>query len=146
MVKEHQGKGKALGRLKITDKDYNKIAGWIDDDAVTQEMYVEQLDGLLELGERSDKDALAATKLGDAGGDLMALWDKMDKGALKSDEALQQAEAVVRRKSSEGAVLMAWHGFSTRVFLQRELKTRVENPCHSKHGPFQIQRRTSRRA
>jgi hypothetical protein len=34
----------------------------------------------------------------------MALWDKMDKGSLKSDEALQQAEAVVRRKSSEGAV------------------------------------------
>ena len=104
MVKEHQGKGKALGRLKITDKDYNKIAGWIDDDAVTQEMYVEQLDGLLELGERSDKDALAATKLGDAGGDLMALWEKMDKGSLKSEEALQQAEAVVRRKTSEGAL------------------------------------------
>jgi hypothetical protein len=102
IVKEHQGKGRALGRLKVTEKDFNKIAGWIEDDAVTQEMYVDQLDQLLELGERSDTDALNATKLGDAGQDLMSLWDKMDRGSLKSDEALKQAEAVVRKKAGEG--------------------------------------------
>lgn len=102
MVKEHQGKGRALGRLNITAKDHARIAGWIEDDAVTQEMYVEQLDQLLDLGEQSDRDALNAAKLGEAGQDLVALWDKMDTGALKQDEALQQAEEVVRRKSREG--------------------------------------------
>ena len=104
MVKEHQGKGRALGRLKITAKDFSKISGWIEDDAVTQEMYVEQLDQLLEIGEQSDRDALAANKLGDAGQDLMSLWDKMDGGTLKTDEALKQAEEVVRRKNCEGTV------------------------------------------
>jgi hypothetical protein len=100
MVKEHQAKGKALGRLKITDKDMSKISGWIEDDAVNQEVYTERLDQLLELGERSDTDALNATKLGDAGSDLMALWDKLDAGAMKPQEALQKAEEVVRRRAS----------------------------------------------
>lgn len=101
VVKEHQGKGKALGRLKIGPKDFAKISDWIDDDSVTQEMYTEQLDQLLEMGEQSDKDALNATKLGDAGQDLMALWSKLDAGAMKPEEALQKAEEVVRRKTGE---------------------------------------------
>ena len=102
MVKEHQNKSGALGRLKITEKDHDRISGWIEDDAVTQEMYVEQLDSLLDLGEQSDRDALNAAKLGEAGQDLVALWDKMDKGTLKSDEALKQAEEVVRQKAKQG--------------------------------------------
>jgi len=100
MVKEHQGKGRALGRLNVTEKDFARIGGWIEDDAVTQEAYVERLDQLLDMGEQSDKDALAQTKLGDAGQDLMSLWDKLDRGAMKSDEALQRAEEVVRRRAT----------------------------------------------
>jgi hypothetical protein len=100
MVKEHQGKGRALGRLKVTDTDMAKISGWIEDDAVTQDLYTERLDQLLELGERSDTDALNATKLGDAGSDLMALWDKLDSGTMQPQEALQKAEEAVRRRTA----------------------------------------------
>lgn len=103
MVKEHQGKGRALGRLKITDKDMSKISGWIEDDAVTQDLYTERLDSLLELGDRSDLDALNATKLGDAGSDLMALWDKLDTGSIQPKEALAKAEEAVRARNGERA-------------------------------------------
>src|SRR6185436_14215418 len=56
VVKENSGRGKALGRLNLTDKDVARISGWIEDDAVTQDMYQERLDSLLELGAQSDKD------------------------------------------------------------------------------------------
>src|SRR5215471_15811656 len=59
MVKENTERGRALGRLNVTDKDVAKITGWIEDDSVTQDMYTERLDQILELGAQSDKDALA---------------------------------------------------------------------------------------
>src|ERR1700709_2615235 len=32
MIKENNERGRALGRLKVTDKDVAKIGGWIEDD------------------------------------------------------------------------------------------------------------------
>src|SRR5919112_4059828 len=58
MVKENNERGRALGRLNVTDKDVAKISGWIEDDAVTQDMYHDRLNSLLDLGSLSDKDAL----------------------------------------------------------------------------------------
>src|SRR3954469_18129506 len=58
IVKENNEKGRALGRLNLTDKDVAKISGWIEDDSVTQDMYNERLNVLLELGVESDKSAL----------------------------------------------------------------------------------------
>src|SRR5882724_8953392 len=98
IVQENRSSGKALGRLNVTDKDMAKITSWIEDDAVTQDMYQERLDQILDLGAQSDKDALAQAGLTSAGNELMHLWDQMDKGHLKEDEALEEAEKTVRRK------------------------------------------------
>src|SRR5688500_18250457 len=73
MVKENQGKGRALGRLNLTDKDVAKISGWIEDDAVTQDVYQDRLNTILELGGGADKDAMANVELAGAGNGLMAL-------------------------------------------------------------------------
>src|SRR4026207_1473220 len=43
MVKETNDKGRALGRLNLTDKDVAKISGWIEDDSITQDAYNERL-------------------------------------------------------------------------------------------------------
>src|SRR3954469_5768557 len=56
MVQENKASGRALGRLNVTDKDVAQISQWIEDDAVTQDMYSERLDSILELGAQSDKD------------------------------------------------------------------------------------------
>src|ERR1044071_3435833 len=55
MVQENKSSGRALGRLNLTDKDVAKISGWIEDDAVGQDIYRERLDSLLDLGAQSDK-------------------------------------------------------------------------------------------
>ena len=100
MVKENTEKGRALGRLNVTDKDVAKISGWIEDDAVTQDMYSQRLDAILELGEQADKDAIAAAGLSGAGQELMNIWNDMDRGALKQDEAFEEADKAVRKRAA----------------------------------------------
>jgi len=99
MVKENTAKGRALGRLNLTDKDVAKISGWIEDDSITQDAYNERLNMILELGAESDKDALANVELAGAGNELMALWEQVDRGDVKEDQAFEQADEAVRRRS-----------------------------------------------
>ena len=98
ILKESRESGKALGRLNVTDKDMVKITSWIEDDAVSQDMYQERLDQILELGAQSDKDALASAGLTSAGQELMHLWEQVDRGDMKEDEAFEEAEKTIRRK------------------------------------------------
>lgn len=98
IVQESREAGKALGRLNVTDKDMAKITSWIEDDAVNQDMYQERLDQILDLGQQADKDALAQAGLTSAGQELMQLWDQMDRGHLKEDEAFEEADKAMRRK------------------------------------------------
>jgi hypothetical protein len=101
MVKEHTGKGRALGRLNITAGDMAKITGMIENDAVSSEMYTQQLDSLLEIGAQADRDALAGAGLGESGSELMQIWEQMDRGELKQDEGFSAADEAVKRRSSE---------------------------------------------
>src|SRR5215831_2954439 len=41
LVKENNERGRAMGRLNLTDKDVAKISQWIEDDGVSQDMYTE---------------------------------------------------------------------------------------------------------
>jgi hypothetical protein len=100
MVKENNEKGRALGRLNLTDKDVAKISGWIEDDSVSQDMYNERLNTILELGQEADKDALSNVELTGAGNELMAIWNDLDRGAVKEDQAFEQADQAVRKRNA----------------------------------------------
>jgi hypothetical protein len=100
MVKENNERGRALGRLNLTDKDVAKISQWIEDDSVSQDMYQERLGQILEMGAQSDKDALASAGLSGAGQELMNIWNEMDRGSLKQDEAFEEADKAVRKRAS----------------------------------------------
>jgi hypothetical protein len=100
MVKENTDRGRVLGRLNVTDKDVAKISQWIDDDSVSQDMYRERLDQILEIGAQSDKDALTGATLSEPGAELMNIWNEMDRGSLKQDEAFEQADQAVKRRSA----------------------------------------------
>src|SRR2546421_12302788 len=76
MVEENTGEGRALGRLNLTDRDVAKISQWIEDDAVSQDMYTERLNTILELGDQSDKDAIAGAGLSGAGQELLNIWNE----------------------------------------------------------------------
>src|SRR5687768_7133062 len=100
MVKENNERGRALGRLNLTDKDVAKISQWIEDDAVSQDMYTERLNTILELGEQSDKDAVAGAGLSSAGQELLNIWNDLDRGAVKEDQAFEEADKAVRRRAA----------------------------------------------
>ena len=100
MVKENSEGGRALGRLNLTDKDVAKISGWIEDDSVSQEMYNDRLNMILELGAESDKEALGNVELTSAGNELMAIWNQMDRGDVKEEQAFEQADQAVRRRNA----------------------------------------------
>ena len=100
MIRENQQGGRALGRLNLSDKDVAKISGLIEDDNVTQDLYRERLDMLLELGAEGDKDALATAGLSSAGQELMNIWNDLDRGAVKHEQAYEQADQAVKRKSA----------------------------------------------
>src|ERR1700712_3327573 len=100
MVKENNEKGRALGRLNVTDKDVAKISQWIEDDAVSQDMYLDRLDQVLDLGAQSDKDALSHAGLTGAGQELLNIWNDLDRGAIKKDEAFEEADKAVRQRNT----------------------------------------------
>jgi hypothetical protein len=100
LVRENTERGRALGRLNLTDKDVAKISGWIEDDTVTQDLYNERLNTLLELGSASDSEALNATELAGPGNELLDLWNQLDRGAMTKDDALKRADAAVRNRSA----------------------------------------------
>ena len=100
MIKENNEKGRAMGRLNLTDKDVARITGWIEDDSVSQDIYQERLNAVLDLGAESDKSALDNIGLTQAGQELMAIWNQLDKGAVKEEEAFEQADKVVRQRNA----------------------------------------------
>ena len=101
MIKENSERGKALGRLNVTAKDVAKISGWIEDDSVSQDMYIERLDTMLEVGAQADKDALASAGLSGAGQELMNIWSELDRGRMKQDEAFEEADKAVRKRQAD---------------------------------------------
>ncbi len=102
MVRENNEAGRATGRLNLTDKDVAKIAGLIEDDNVGQDVYRDRLDTLLDLGAQGDKDALATAGLTSAGQELMNIWDDLDRGTVKHDQAYEAADQAARRKAAAG--------------------------------------------
>ncbi len=100
MIRENNERGRALGRLNLTDKDVAKISSLIEDDSITQDIYRDRLDTLLEIGAQGDKDALASAGLSSAGQELMNIWNDLDRGAVKHDQAFDQADQAVRRKAA----------------------------------------------
>jgi hypothetical protein len=98
MVKENQARGSALGRLNVTDKDVARISQWVEDDSVTQEMYLQKLDSILEVGGEADRDALASATVGSAGQELLDVWNQLDRGKIKQEAAFDQADKAVRQR------------------------------------------------
>jgi len=102
IIKENNEKGRALGRLKLTGKDVARISGWIEDDAISQEAYVDRLDAILEIGAEADKAALSGTEVSQPGQELLNMWEQLDRGTVKQDDAFTRADAAVRNRHAEG--------------------------------------------
>ena len=100
LVQENKARGSALGRLNVTDKDVAAISKWIEDDAVSQDMYLDRLNSLLDLGAQSDKDALEQAGLSSAGQELMNIWNDMDRGQVDEKQGFEEADKAVRKRQT----------------------------------------------
>jgi DNA topoisomerase VI subunit A len=100
LIQENREKGTAMGRLNLGDKDVEMISTWIENDAITGDMYAEKLDALLELGSTADKEALEKAGLTSAGQELLNIWNDLDRGAIKQDSAFEQADQAVRKRNA----------------------------------------------
>lgn len=100
MIQENREKGSTAGRLNIGERDFVAIEQLIENDSITQEMYQEKLDALLGLGAAADKDAVERAGLTGAGQELMNLWEKMDGGDVKEEQAFEEADRAVRRRQA----------------------------------------------
>jgi hypothetical protein len=100
MIRENNEKGASRGRLNLTNKDVEKINSLIENDSVSQEMYLERLGQILDLGEQSDKDAIESAGLSNAGRELMTIWEGMDAGEIKPKEGFTQADEAVRKRAA----------------------------------------------
>ena len=101
IIKENNERGKALGRLKVTDRDVAKITGWIEDDTVGSDMYVQRLDAILELGASADAESLNGTTLNAAGQEVLDVWNQMDRGSVGDEkEGFERAEEAMRRRQA----------------------------------------------
>lgn len=101
LVKQNRQHGRGRGRLNVGARDVARISGWIEDDAVSQDVYLQKLDAMLELGADSDAAALGAAGLSPAGQELMSLWEQVDRGKVKPASAFEKADAAARR-AAEG--------------------------------------------
>lgn len=90
----------AMGRLNLTEKDVARISAMIEDDAVTEDVYMERLNEMLDLGAQADKDALGRAGLTSAGNELMSIWNDMDRGDIEEKDAFQEADKAVRNKQA----------------------------------------------
>ena len=101
LMQENKEKGRGAGRLNLTDRDVAKINGMIDDDVMGQDLYQQRLDAILEAGSAADGESLENAALSAAGQELMAIWEQVDRGTLKGDQAFDHADAAVRRRAEK---------------------------------------------
>ena len=100
MIRENSEKGAGRGKLNITQKDVAKITSLIENDSVSQEMYLENLGQILDLGAQTDKDAVENAGLTGAGKELMHMWDQLDQGAIEPAKAFDRADEAVRKRAA----------------------------------------------
>ena len=83
-----------------------ELMTYLEDDRITQEMYLEKLNSLLStVGEGA---AQITESLGKEGSEVMDVWQRMDEGEIENfEDGLKMADRAVRRKEKREAELEA---------------------------------------
>ncbi|MBI1827078.1 MAG: hypothetical protein HYR83_11930 [Planctomycetes bacterium] len=91
---DRMGQSNRLGL--ISESDMMRLGKMIESDAVRAEVYQERLDEVLSIGAAVDQDG---TSLGEAGKDVLKVWEKMDNGVIGDNAAaFDEADRAVRER------------------------------------------------
>jgi len=104
MERRHSGKE---GVSRILERvDEARLMTFLEDDKVTQEMYLEKLNSVLSTV--TDGATQITEDLGKEGSEVMDVWQKMDEGEIDSfADGLKLADKAVRRKEKQDSELEA---------------------------------------
>ncbi len=72
----------------LSEEDMVKLTALLEDDKITEEVYVQKLDTIL--GVVNDP-AYESTDIGNEGMEVLKTWEQMDEGELEFDEGLKEA-------------------------------------------------------
>jgi hypothetical protein len=73
---------------------------YLEDDKITQEMYLEKLNNVLSTV--TDNASQITETLGKEGNDVMQVWQKMDEGEIDNfEDGLKMADKAVRAREKE---------------------------------------------
>ena len=86
------------GVARILERvDEAKLMTYLEDDKISQEMYLEKLNGVLSTV--TDGASQITEELGKEGSEVMDVWQKMDEGEIESfSDGLKLADKAVREK------------------------------------------------
>ena len=79
----------------LSDQDLGKIIGLLEDDRVSEEIYVQKLD--MMLGVVTDP-ASESADVGSEGQEVLKTWEQMDEGELDFDEGLKEASEASKER------------------------------------------------
>ena len=86
--------------------DEAKLMTYLEDDKISQEMYLEKLNGVLSTV--TDGATQITEELGREGSEVMDVWQKMDEGEIETfSDGLKLADRAVREKEKRDAELEA---------------------------------------
>ena len=104
MERRHNGKE---GVSRILERvDEARLMTFLEDDKVTQEMYLEKLNSVLSTV--TDGATQITEDLGKEGSEVMDVWQKMDEGEIDSfADGLKLADKAVRRKEKADSEMEA---------------------------------------
>lgn len=95
------------GVSRILDRvDEAKLMTYLEDDKISQEMYLEKLSGVLSTV--TDGAQQITEDLGKEGSEVMQVWQKMDEGEIENfTDGLKLADKAVREKEKRDSELEA---------------------------------------
>ena len=73
---------------KLREEDLMKLGTMLEDDKISEEVYLSKLDTMLGI---INDPALEASEIGQEGMEVLKTWEAMDEGDLEFDEGLKQA-------------------------------------------------------
>jgi hypothetical protein len=98
-LERRQSSKEGIGHL-LNRVDEAELVTLLEDDKITQEMYVEKLNEALSTVTEGSRHL--TEDLGKEGGEVMAVWQRMDDGEIDSfEDGLKEADKAVRAKERD---------------------------------------------
>lgn len=83
---------------KMNDKNMAELEHLLEDDKITEEVYLQKLDSILGI---TTDPAYEVQDIGQAGMEILKTWEAMDEGEIEFEDGLKRIDKKTKEKASE---------------------------------------------